>query len=151
MQVRDIMTQSPAFCTLQTKLERVAQMMVEHDCGAIPVVDREASGVPVGIVTDRDITVRIVARGQNPLQLDAADAMTRATVTISPEADVAEAARMMKEEEVRRLLVVEATRGEIVGILAQADLARQDQDRRTGDVVEVISQPSQDASRPSPG
>lgn len=140
MNVRDLMTKSPAVCTPDTGLQDVAGMMVEHDCGAIPVVENTQGGKPVGIVTDRDITVRTVAVGKNPLQQRAADAMTRTAVTIGPDESIERAADLMEQEKVRRLVVVD---GDVcVGILAQADLARRASDDLTGELVEEVSEPS---------
>ena len=135
------MTKSPATCTRDTPLQEVARTMADEDCGAVPVVESEGSNQPVGIVTDRDITVRVVARGQNAAEKTAADAMTEATITVRADADVDEATRTMKDRQVRRLLVTDDA-GAIVGILAQADLARSGADQKTGDVVEEISEPA---------
>ena len=136
MTVQDLMTPSPATCTPDAPLPDVARMMADHDCGAIPVVD--GRGEPVGVVTDRDIAVRVVARDQNPSDKTAADAMSEGAVTVRSNADVGEAAQLMGDRQLRRLVVVGGD-GAVVGVLAQADLARAGDDRRTGDVVEDIS------------
>ncbi len=141
MNVRDLMTKNPAACTPDTGLQDVATMMVEHDCGAIPVVENAPDGKPVGIITDRDITVRTVAVGKNPLQQRAADVMTHASVTVRPNDSVERAAELMEEKQIRRLVVVDEN-DSCVGILAQADLARRASDDLTGEVVEEISEPS---------
>lgn len=148
MQIKEIMTARPATCTPDTNLQIVAQMMVDCDCGAILVIDATDADRPLGIVTDRDITTRIVARNQNPLQKRAQDAMTEATVTVEEAADVDEAIRLMEENRIRRLLVVDDG-GACTGIIAQADLARQANDRETGEVVEAISEPTPEASEAS--
>lgn len=141
MQVRELMTESPAMCTRDTSLQEVAQMMVEHDCGAIPIVEDAGSRKAVGIVTDRDVMTRLVAKGQNPIQKQASDAMTNAVVTVRPEDSVERCAQIMEDKQVRRLVVAD-DRGACVGIVAQADLARRGRDRMTGEVVEEISQPT---------
>lgn len=141
------MTSNPATCSPSTGLEEVAKMMVDCDCGAIPVVD---SSRPVGIVTDRDITTRVIAKGQNPLQKRASDAMTESTVTIAQDENVDRLAQMMEEKQIRRVVVTDQN-DQCVGIVAQADLARQNADRRTGEVVEQVSQPSRSASQASRG
>ena len=146
MTVREIMTDNPATCGPSTDLQKVAQMMVEHDCGAIPIVEDGAA--PFGIITDRDITTRIVAQGQNPLQKRAKDAMTPVTVTVTPDEDVAQAERLMREQQVRRVVVVEDDR--VVGIVAQADLAIETPEEEVKGVVEGVSHPSARASKPSP-
>ncbi len=138
MYVREIMTENPACCTENTTIQEAAQMMAECDCGAVPVIESTEVKRPIGMVTDRDITVRLVARGQNPIEMTVADAMTEQAITIKADADVEEAARLMKEHQLRRLVVVDEDEA-VVGILAQADLARMGFELRTGEVVEAIS------------
>lgn len=139
MTVQDLMTASPATCARGTSLKDVARMMVDEDCGAIPVVD--GAYQPVGVVTDRDIVVRLVAEGQCPLEKTAVDAMTEQVVTVRANAGTDEAARLMKEHQIRRLVVVDGG-GAVAGVVAQADLARTGADRQTGDVVEGVSAPN---------
>src|SRR3954471_23570437 len=81
----DVMTPHPSCCTPTTPIERVAQLMVLQDCGEIPVVDDEQSGVPVGVVTDRDIVCRLIARGKNPLEATAESCMSQPVVTAREE------------------------------------------------------------------
>lgn len=146
MNISEIMTANPACCTPEDRLDRVAQMMVECDCGAIPVIDASDSGHPVGIVTDRDIVTRAIAQGKNPLEMRVRDVMTDNVITVTPESDIREAIRTMEKHQIRRLIVSDGD-GSVRGIVAQADLARQDQDNRTGELVEQISEPSSSASR----
>ena len=148
MQVREVMTSDPATCTPETSLQEVSKLMVEYDCGCIPVVNESDSGAPVGVVTDRDICCRVVAEGKNPVQARAAECMTEDAVTIAPDADVEEAARLMEEKQIRRLLVVD-DRGACIGIVAQADLALEASERKAGEVVERVSKATESASRPS--
>ena len=89
MQVKDMMTADPACCTAETSLPEVARMMVSQDCGEIPVVDNTSSKAPIGVVTDRDIVCRTVANGLNPLDLTAADCMSKPAVTVTPEPSTA--------------------------------------------------------------
>jgi CBS domain-containing protein len=146
MNIRRLMTAEPAFCTPTTNLRDVAEMMATCDCGAIPVFSDKEGMKPVGVVTDRDITIRIVAKGQNPLEKNAVDAMT----TIKADADMETAAGLMKKNQVRRLIVVNED-GACVGMLAQADLALEDSDRKTGDLVEKVSQPNRKVAEPISG
>lgn len=142
MTVRDIMTRNPATCTWDTKIQEVAKMMADRDCGAIPVVGSNGqNNKPIGIITDRDITVRLVAKGQNPLDKTAGDAMTESTVTVREGDDLEQAALRMEENQVRRIVVVD-NNNKIVGICAQADLARQAPEDLTGEVVEKVSEPT---------
>lgn len=141
MTVQEIMTRDPQCCTPETKIQRVARMMVECDCGAIPVVENTDSKKPVGVVTDRDIVVRLIAEGKDYTQLGASEAMTSSTVTVQEDADLSEAERLMKDRQIRRIIVVDSN-GRCAGILAQADVARHRSDSETGDVVEEISEPA---------
>ncbi len=141
MTVQEIMTREPQCCTPDTKLRQVARMMVDCDCGAIPVVEDMDSKQPVGIVTDRDIVMRVVAEGKDYTQLGASAAMTPSTVTVQEDADLSDAERLMKDRQIRRIIVVDEN-GRCVGMLAQADIARHRSDSETGDVVEEISEPT---------
>ena len=140
MRIREIMTPNPATCTADTSLQEVARMMVEHDCGAIPIVAHGNGEQPEGIVTDRDIVVRLVAEGRNPVNVTAREAMTPSVVTVKPDDDVEAAADKMKEHQLRRLVVVDDG-GRIAGIVAQADLALDTSEALTAAVVENVSQP----------
>jgi len=137
MTIRDLMTPDPATCTPDAGLEEVARMMRDHDTGVIPVVE---GGRPVGVVTDRDMVVRLVAEGTCPLESKARDAMSPDVLAVRPGDQLDEAARLMKENQVRRLLVTEDDR--LVGVLSQADLARRASDQKVGAIVEEISQPT---------
>lgn len=137
MQIREIMTDSPATCTTSTSLHEVANMMKQNDCGAIPVRD---GGDVVGIVSDRDIVTRVIADGLSITEATARDAMSSPVLTVSADDDVRDAGALMKEKQVRRLVVTDGDG--LVGIVAQADLARHGSDPYTGEVVEDISQPT---------
>lgn len=141
MKIDDIMTENPVCCTPETDLEDVARMMVENDCGAIPVVEDQESWKPVGIITDRDITVRTVAEGKNPLDLKASDCMTPSVVTVKLGSSLQECLDTMEEHQLRRILVVDAE-GACCGIVAQADIARHASKEDTAEIVEEVSQPA---------
>ena len=138
MKVRDIMTENPTCCTAETSLQEVAQMMVDHDCGCIPVVDSKDSKMPVGMITDRDICCRVVAKGKNPLDLTAGDAMTSSVVSVTPETALEECLNLMEQSQIRRIAVVDGN-GAVCGILAQADVAINAGDRQTAEVVQEVS------------
>lgn len=122
MQIREIMTANPACCTPDSSLREIAQMMVEHDCGLIPVVENQQTKKPIGTVTDRDITIRAFTTGRNPLELKASDVMTMGITTVSPETSVQECAEVMEDKKIRRVIVVDDN-GRCSGIVAQADIA----------------------------
>jgi CBS domain-containing protein len=148
MQVKDIMTREPACCTPDTNLQEVARMMVERDCGGIPVVDERRSMKPMGIVTDRDICCRTVAAGKNPLGMRAGDSMSSPCVTVTPEMSVEDCCRMMEENKIRRVPVVDE-RGACCGIVAQADIARHAPEQETAGVVKEVSRAAGSGSRAS--
>lgn len=138
MQVKDVMTKSPECCTAETGLHEVAKMMVDCDCGAIPVVDSHDSKMPVGMITDRDITCRVVAQGKNPLDLTAGDAMTSTVVSVTPTTSLEECLNLMEESQIRRVAVVDDS-GAMCGIVSQADVARNADGAKTAEVVQEVS------------
>jgi len=140
MQVREIMTQSPACCGPDTNLQDVARMMVDHDCGEIPVIhgrDRR----PIGVITDRDITCRAVANGKNPLQMKARDCMSSPVLTVTPQMPLEDCCRLMEEKQLRRIPVVD-DQGACCGIVAQADIILKAPDRQSAEVLRDISRPA---------
>ena len=145
MEVKDIMTPDPACCTPDTSLQQAAQMMVENDCGEIPVVESEESRLPVGVITDRDITCRTVARGLNPLEMRVADCMSTPCVTVMPDTSLEECIKVMEENKIRRVPVVDAG-GACCGIVALADIAQHAAKRDTAEVVKEVSEASGSAS-----
>jgi CBS domain-containing protein len=139
MRARDLMTPNPECVTREDSLERAAEIMRDADIGAVPVVDDRDSMRLIGMITDRDITVRHVA-GDNARDCRVGDHMTSGRMhTVSPEDDADIVIRRMESEQVRRVPVCEGDR--LVGIIAQADVARQHpSDEVTGEVVERISE-----------
>jgi len=146
MEVREIMTREPAYCTPDTKLKDVARLMVDQDCGEIPVVDSKSSKKPVGVVTDRDITTRVVAEGKNPADLKARDLMSTPVVTVTPETDIESCCQVLEQNQVRRVPVVDQ-RGQLCGIVSQADIAKHASGRDTAEVVRSISRPAGTTAR----
>lgn len=146
MQVKEIMSQNPACCTPETKLQDVARMMVENDCGCIPVVENEQTMKPVGVITDRDVCCRTVAEGKNPLEMTAGDCMSSPVVTVSQEASVDDCCQTMEQNQVRRVPVVNE-QGSCCGMVAQADIARSSAGQAASDVVKQVSQPTDSASQ----
>lgn len=145
MKARDLMTPDPAQVTPSDSLQRVSQLMAEHDCGSIPVVMAADQRSVVGIVTDRDIAIRAVAEGR-PVNTPIGDIMTPNPDCVSPDDDIDTVEKLMSDRQIRRVVVVDAT-GECVGIIAQADLARaakrknEPSPKEMVDVLEKISQP----------
>jgi CBS domain-containing protein len=138
--IKDLMTKDPACCTRDTSLHEVAKLMKECDCGMLPVIESEQSMRTIGVITDRDIVCRIIAEGKNPLEFNAEDAMTRNCITIGLDGELDEAAQLMEDNQIRRLIVVDEDQT-VVGVVSQADIARTDR-QIAGEVVERVSEPS---------
>ena len=132
--VKDVMTQNPTSCDPATTVVDAAKVMASEDVGPVPVVK---DGRLVGIVTDRDIVLRVVAEGRDPSSTTVGEIASSDLETVSPDDDLDTALRKMASSKVRRLPVVEGD--QLVGIVAQADVARQGDDSETGQVVEQIS------------
>jgi CBS domain-containing protein len=144
MQMRDAMTKDPVCCTPDTTIEAAALMMLQRDCGAIPVVADLASRTPVGIITDRDIVTRVVAQGIDPRGLPVRECMTAPAVTILEDAGLDDCVELLQLGQLRRVIVVDRA-GACVGIMAQADIARCASKRETGDLVREVSKPTEPA------
>jgi CBS domain-containing protein len=134
-QIRDLMTSNPTTCDATATVADAAKLMAREGVGPIPVVDGDRL---VGLVTDRDIVVRVVAEGHDPSSTKLGDIASSDLKTVAPDDDLDVALHTMASAQVRRLPVVED--GRLVGIVAQADVARKGEDTRTGEVVEQISQ-----------
>ncbi|MBX5494819.1 MAG: CBS domain-containing protein [Bryobacteraceae bacterium] len=135
------MTQSPAVVTGDTDLKKVAQLMAECDCGAIPVVESKTNRRPIGVITDRDIVIRTIAEGKDPMDCTARDCMTEDVISVRPEATVDQVIEKMENNQVRRVLVVDRN-GKCQGIISQGDIARYAPKREAGELVREVSKPS---------
>jgi CBS domain-containing protein len=133
--VRESMTSNPCSIDTDKSVAYAAKMMRDEDVGIAPIVEGERL---VGVLTDRDIAVRVVAEGRDPEQTKVTEVASRDVVTLDPQQDLDEALRLMARHQVRRLPVVEED-GRLVGVVAQADVAQQADEQRTGEVVEQIS------------
>jgi CBS domain-containing protein len=142
MNVRDIMSQDVACCTAETPLQEVAQMMIDRDCGAIPVVDDIDNRRLLGVVTDRDIVTRVVAQGYDANDKTASDCMSTPVFTLPLDASLEEAEATLQEHQVRRLPVIDSSNGACCGMLAQADIARYAPSGETAETVKRVSQPA---------
>ena len=135
--VADVMTPGVETTTSSEALRDVARTMREGDFGSMPVVD---DGRLVGILTDRDIVVRGVAEGLDPTVARVGDVASRTPVAVAPDQDLDEAMELMAEHRVRRLPVLDG--GRLVGVVSQADVALEAKEKKTGAVVQQISEPS---------
>jgi len=135
-QIRDVMTSEPRTVTADSTVAEAARLMRDEDTGIATITEGERL---VGVVTDRDIAIAVVAEGKDPQSTKVTEISASKLVTVDPQQDLDEALRLMAQHQVRRLPVVEED-GKLVGILAQADVARHADASRTGEVVEEISE-----------
>jgi CBS domain-containing protein len=133
--IRDLMTSNPTTIEPDKTVVDAAKLMRDEDAGLIPVVEGQKL---IATITDRDITLRVVAEGKDASSTNVRDVASTRLVTVDPDQDLDEALRLMAKNQVRRLPVVEED-GKLVGIVAQADVARHTTDEKTGEVVEQIS------------
>ena len=142
--VRDAMTENPRSIGASASVVEAARLMRDEHIGSLPITDDEEL---VGMITDRDITTRVVAEAADPKVTSVGDVVSRDLISVEPDEDLEEAVQLMASHQVRRLPVVE--NGRLVGIVAQADVALnlRENEQRTGELVEAISEPSGEERR----
>lgn len=131
---RDIMTAGVDIIEAQSTAADAAKKLASDDVGVLPICD---NGKLKGVVTDRDIVVKLIAEGKDPAQTKIVDLIQGEAITVGADDDVQEAIRTMKDHKVRRLPVIDGT--ELVGMVSQADIARSLPDTKVGDLVETLS------------
>ena len=137
---RDVMTEDLVFCTPGDTVSEVARMMKREDIGPVLIVDNKQSKTLVGIVTDRDLAIKVVGEGRDPQNTRVEDVMTRKLITCHADDSVENAMKAMAQYQLRRIPVVDENM-KLVGIISQADVAtRVDEPERTAEVVKEISQ-----------
>src|SRR4051794_4105455 len=134
--IREVMTSNLCTIDADKDIAYAAKMLRDEDVGVAPIVEGDQL---VGVLTDRDIAIKVVAEGKDPQTTKVTDIASKDIVTIDPQQNLDEALRLMAQHQVRRLPVVEED-GKIVGIVAQADIAKHTSDEQTGEVVQQISQ-----------
>jgi CBS domain-containing protein len=140
--VRDAMTEDPRSIGASASVVEAARLMREQHIGSLPVTEDERL---VGMITDRDITTRVVAESAVPESTSVGDVYSRDVISVEPNSDLEEALRLMARHQVRRLPVVE--NGRLVGMVAQADVALKENEKRTGQLVGAISERSEEERR----
>jgi CBS domain-containing protein len=143
MQLREIMTENPSCCGPRTSLSDAAKLMADSDCGEIPVVDERRR--PIGVVTDRDIACRGVARGKRP-ETSVRNVMSNLVVTVTPETSIEDCCKTLEGNQIRRVPVVDQ-RGACCGMVSQADIAQHAPEHETAQMVRDISRPAAEGSR----
>jgi CBS domain-containing protein len=134
--IAEVMTQRPRAVTLQMTVREAARLMDEEDVGSLPVVD-EGERL-IGIVTDRDVAVRVVGRGLDSDTTVVGDVASTDVAVLTPDHDLDDALRLMAREQVRRVPIV-VRENQLVGIVAQADVAHAGKEKSTGEMVDAIS------------
>ncbi|HQH26054.1 MAG TPA: CBS domain-containing protein [Oligoflexia bacterium] len=140
MQVIDVMTEDPVCCTPSSKIGDAARLMADNDCGVLPVVESLESRRLVGVITDRDICCRVAAEGKDAERMTVREAMSTPVVTMSPDADLDRCCKVMEENQIRRVPVVDRNHM-CCGIVSQADIARETGMNISG-MLKHISEPT---------
>jgi CBS domain-containing protein len=134
--ITEVMSSNPCAIEADKPVAYAAKMMKQEDVGLAPIVEGDRL---VGTLTDRDIVTRVVAEGKDPESVTVREVASTDLVTVDPQQDLDEALQLMARNQVRRLPVVEED-GRLVGVVAQADVAREGKDKQTGEVVQKISE-----------
>jgi CBS domain-containing protein len=140
MRVEEVMTKDVAVCTPNTVIKDCANLMVKEDCGEIPIVESNENKKLVGVITDRDITCRVVAKGIDPSNAKVEDYMTEKVFTVKKEDDLERSSQLMSEKQVRRLPVVDDNMN-CIGIVSQAHIARHFSEEKAGELAKDLSEP----------
>lgn len=140
MNVSEVMTEDPICCSPNDSIQDVASQMAKQDCGEIPVVDEQRR--PIGVVTDRDICCRGVAKGRDPSSTKAREVMSEPVITVTADDSIETCCERMEENQIRRIPVVDDN-GVICGIVAQADIALTGSEETIAEIVRDVSRPTQ--------
>jgi len=140
---RDVMTPDPACCSANTTLDQVAKIMVQNNCGEVPILD--SADRPIGVITDRDIVCRVVAEEKNPTAHTVESCMTTPVVTVRADAPLDEVISTMGVHQIRRIIVVDDG-GCCTGVIAQADIALIGSPQKTAELVTEVSRDSRPSS-----
>ena len=137
---REVMTDPPGCCLPNDWVSAAARVMRREDVGAVPVINDEQQKQLIGIVTDRDLAIKVVAESRDPNHTMVQDVMTSTIVVCREREDLSSAIKAMEEHQIRSVPVIDDD-GRIVGIISQADLAtRLHEPRQTAELLEEISQ-----------
>lgn len=138
---RDVMTPIPECCTPDDSVIEVARVMEMRDVGIVPIVESQDTRRLVGVVTDRDLILRVVAQGRDPnVVVSVREVMTPEVVTCTADDELGALEELMKQHQVRRIVVVDDA-GAVVGIVSTSDLARAADEAAVGDTVKAITEP----------
>ncbi len=138
MKAQEIMSKNPRTVTPETAVMEAAQLMKSEDVGVLPVVESSSSKRLLGVITDRDIAIRVVAEGKTSASVR--DVMSAGVKSCKADDSVKDVMALMGREQVRRVPIVDS-RGELVGIVSQADIVLEGDDKRAEETIEKISKP----------
>ena len=138
MSVASVMTDNPACCTPNSSLTEVARLMVDNDCGEIPVVEDMMSRKLAGVITDRDIATRVVAQGRNTADAKASDCMTTPAIAVTADTSLEDCCEVMESAKIRRVPVID-DKGGVIGIVSLADVVRSANASTSQSVVKEVS------------
>lgn len=147
MRIKEVMSADPTCCTPSDTAQAAAKIMRDEDTGIIPVIENEQSQKLVGVVTDRDLCMNVVAEGRDPRSVRVAECMTSPAVACPPDAPIVKATKAMKEHQVRRIPVIDAEQ-KIQGIVSMADVVRHGR-LDTVDTLQTLKSVSEPTAEPS--
>jgi CBS domain-containing protein len=149
MRIKHAMTKDPKFCTASDSAQHAAGIMRDEHAGIVPVVDDAQRQKIVGVVTDRDLCMNVVAEGREPEGVTVEEFMTTKVVTCSPDDSVERVTELMRENQIRRIPVVNEQR-QLLGIVAMADIVgRADvKTTQTHETLKKVSAPTSEPSKP---
>lgn len=140
MKVKDVMTMDPCCCERAATAHKAANLMLEMDVGIVPVVDNESDKRLVGVVTDRDLCISVIAGGKDPTSTRLEECMSAEIVSCSPEDDVRKVFDLMNQRQVRRIPVIDAD-NHVAGIVSTKDIALNTESlAKVGDTLKHISE-----------
>ena len=149
MRVKHVMTKDPAACVPSDSAQLAARIMRDEDAGIVPVIDQEQSRKVAGVVTDRDLCMNVIAEGRDPRTVRVEECMTTKVVTCSPNDSIDKATQLMRDNQIRRVTVVDDS-GELLGIVARADVVQRADVKTTQahETLKGVSAPSDQPSKP---
>jgi CBS domain-containing protein len=149
MRIKHVMTKDPTCCVPSDTAQRAAKIMRDEDTGVVPIIENEQSRKVIGIVTDRDLCMNIVAEGHDPRTTQVHESMTTTVVSCSSQDSVDKATELMRENQIRRIPVVDEQH-QLLGIVAMADIVGRTNLRttETHETLKTVSAPTREPSKP---
>ena len=149
MKIKHVMTKDPTCCVPSDTAQRAARIMRGDDTGVVPIIENEQSRKLIGIVTDRDLCMNILAEGRDPRTTQVHESMTTTVVSCSPQDSVDKATELMRENQIRRIPVID-DQHQLLGIVAMADIVGRADVRttETHETLKTVSAPTREPSKP---